>query len=206
MNMAAAGSRAYDSPKRASAAAQTGRRILQATEELFIKGPLGDLTLNAVALRAGVTVQTVIRRFGDRAGLIGACAKAARDRVGGQRNAVPPGDVAAAVDNLLEHYETTAALALRLLAEEQASPELAQITADARSLHRQWCARVFAPFLDPVFLETLEGSPDRDRRLAQFVALCDVYTWKLLRLDAGLSRGQVAQSLLEMLEPFTRRP
>ena len=200
MNMAAAKSRAYDSPKRASSAAQTGRRILQATEDLFVERPLSEVTLNAVAERAGVTVQTVIRRFGDRAGLIGACAKAAMDRVGSQRNAAPPGDVPAAVDNLLQHYETTGSLALKLLAEEHSSPELGRITEGGRRLHRQWCAMVFAPFLEP-----LEGSPEHDRRLAQFVALCDVYTWKLLRLDAGLSRDQVAHSLLEMLEPFTRR-
>lgn len=118
-----------------------------------------------------------------------------------QRNGVTPGDVPAAVDNLLDHYETTSALALKLLAEEDASPDLAAITEAARQLHRKWCERVFAPFLEP-----LAGTPDHDRRLAQFVALCDVYTWKLLRLDAGLSRGQVALSLSEMLEPFIRRP
>ncbi|MDQ0120433.1 AcrR family transcriptional regulator [Pseudarthrobacter defluvii] len=201
MNMAGAGTRPYSSPKRATSAQETGRRILQATEDLFMEGPLADVTLGAVAARAGVTVQTIIRRFGDRAGLIDASAKAATARVDNQRSAVPPGDVPAAVDNLLEHYETTGALALKLLAEEQTSPVLAEITGGARRLHREWCRRVFAPFLDP-----LKGSPDHDRRLAQFVALCDVYTWKLLRLDAGLSRGQVARSLLEMLEPFTRRP
>lgn len=200
MNTAAARSRAYDSSKRASAAAQTGQRILQATEDLFMEGPLADVTLTAVAARAGVTVQTVIRRFRDRSSLIGACTKAAMDRVGSERNAAPPGDVPAAVDNLLEHYETTGSLALKLLAEEHTSPELGRITEGARGLHRQWCAVVFGPFL-----EQLEDAPERDRRLAQFVALCDVYTWKLLRLDAGLSRDQVAHSLLEMLEPFTRR-
>ncbi|GGH92712.1 TetR/AcrR family transcriptional regulator [Arthrobacter liuii] len=201
MNAGGAQPRAYDSRKRASSAAETGRRILQATEDLFLEGPLAGVTLSAVAARAGVTVQTVIRRFGDRASLIDACAQAASGRVGSQRNAAPPGDVPAAIDNLLEHYETTAALALKLLAEEQTSPVLADITAGGRRLHRQWCGRVFAPFLDP-----LNGSPDHDRRLAQFVALCDVYTWKLLRLDAGLSRDQVAHCLLEMLAPFTRRP
>ncbi|MEV4988038.1 TetR/AcrR family transcriptional regulator [Pseudarthrobacter sp. LMD1-1-1.1] len=201
MNIAGAGTRPYSSPKRATSAQETGRRILQATEDLFMEGPLADITLGAVAARAGVTVQTIIRRFGDRAGLIDASAKAATARVDNQRSAVPPGDVPAAVANLLEHYETTGALALKLLAEEQTSPVLAEITGGARRLHREWCRRVFAPFLDP-----LKGSPDHDRRLAQFVALCDVYTWKLLRLDAGLSRGQVARSLLEMLETFTRRP
>ena len=201
MNAAGTGTRNYSSPKRATSAAERGRRILQATEDLFMEGPLAEVTLGAVADRAGVTVQTVIRRFGDRAGLIDATARAATARVDSQRNAVPPGDVRAAVGNLLEHYETTGAMALKLLAEEQTSPVLAEITGGARRLHREWCRRVFDPFLDP-----LKGSPDHDRRLAQFVALCDVYTWKLLRLDAGLSRDQVAHSLLEMLEPFTRRP
>ncbi|NUP57876.1 MAG: TetR/AcrR family transcriptional regulator [Pseudarthrobacter sp.] len=202
MKTAAARTRAYSSPKRASAAAETGRRILQATLDLFLAGPLADVTLNAVAGRAGVTVQTVIRRFGDRMGLIQATAEYASAEVAAQRGAAPAGDVPAAVDNLVEHYETTGALALKLLAEEDTSPVLAEITAGGRRLHREWCERVFAPFLSEDYLR---GGVERKRRLAQFVALCDVYTWKLLRLDAGLGKDQVALSLLEMLEPFTRR-
>ena len=201
MNMDGVKSRPYDTRKRASAAAETGRRILQATEDLFMEGPLADVTLNAVAARAGVTVQTVIRRFGDRQGLINATAESVSARVAGQRGGAPAGNVRAAVDNLVEHYETTGALALILLAEEETSAVLASITAAGRDLHRQWCERVFGPFLEP-----LKGTPDHDRRLAQFVAICDVYTWKLLRLDAGLSSDHVALSLIEMLEPFTRRP
>ena len=200
MNSSGTQSRSYDMSKRASSAAETGRRILQATLDLFMEGPLAGVTLAAVAERAGVTVQTVIRRFGDRTALINATAEYSAANVASQRDAAPAGDVRAAVGNLLAHYETTAALALKLLAEEDASPVLARITEGGRQYHRQWCARVFAPFL-----EELHGA-DRDRRLAQFVALCDVYTWKLLRLDAGLSRDQVCVSLLEMLEPFTRRP
>jgi AcrR family transcriptional regulator len=194
-------SRTYDSRNRDLAAARTGYRILQATEDLFMEGPFADVTLNAVAGRAGVTVQTVIRRFGDRAGLIRATAESAAARVSDQRNAAPPGDVHAGIENLLDHYETTATLALKLLAEEHSSADLAAITGAARQIHRQWCERMFAPFLEP-----LAGTPDHDRRLAQFVAVCDVYTWKLLRRDAGLSRDQVALSLHEMLEPFIRRP
>lgn len=196
-----AGTRVYNSRNRAAAAAATGRRILQATLDLFLEGPLADVTLAAVAGRAGVTVQTVVRRFGDRMGLIHATAEFASAEAAAQRGAAPPGDVAAAVDNLLEHYETTGALALKILAEEETSAVLASITAAGRDLHRQWCERVFGPFLEP-----LKGTPDHDRRLAQFVAICDVYTWKLLRLDAGLSSDHVALSLIEMLEPFTRRP
>ncbi|MFJ5860874.1 TetR/AcrR family transcriptional regulator [Pseudarthrobacter sp. NPDC092439] len=202
MNMDGTHTRPYDSPKRAAAAAETGRRILQATEDLFLEGPLADVTLNAVAARAGVTVQTVIRRFGDRMGLIHATADAAAARVAGQRNAARPGDVRAAVGNLLEHYETTGALALKMLAEEGTSPVMAEITAAGRQFHWQWCERVFEPYLSE---SLFADKAARHRRLAQFVALCDVYTWKLLRLDAGLSRDQVATSLLEMLGPFIRR-
>jgi AcrR family transcriptional regulator len=208
MNSGGATTRSYDGRKRASAAAETRRRILQATEDLFMEGPLADITLNAGAGRAGVTVQTVIRHFRERRGLVKATAEYASARVMAQRDAAPPGDVPATVDNLLEHYETTGALALKILAEEHTSPGMADITEVGRRLHRQWCERVFAPFLTDEFLAGgfVAGGPDRNRRLAQFVALCDVYTWKLLRLDAGLSRDQVALSLLEMLEPFTRRP
>lgn len=45
----------------------------------------------------------------------------------------------------------------------------------------------------------------RERRLAQLVAVCDVYTWKLLHRDSGLSRAQTRTALLELLEPMTTR-
>ena len=38
----------------------------------------------------------------------------------------------------------------------------------------------------------------------QLVAVCDVYTWKLLRRDSGLSRRQAATALLELLQPLTQ--
>src|SRR5262249_52553150 len=43
----------------------------------------------------------------------------------------------------------------------------------------------------------------RQRRLAQLVAVCDVYTWKLLRRDAGLSRQQTELALAELLNPLS---
>lgn len=44
----------------------------------------------------------------------------------------------------------------------------------------------------------------RRRLLAQLVAVCDVYTWKLLRLDFGLSRHQTELALRGLLDPLTR--
>ena len=79
-------------------------------------------------------------------------------------------------------------------------PGLAPVVAQGRAVHRDWCARVFAPAL-----ERRSGS-ERDRRLAQLVAVCDVQTWALLRRHADLSRRETELALVEMITPLTEVP
>ena len=189
--------RVYRMGARADAAAATGERILDAAVELFWEQPTDTFSLDDVAHRAGVTVQTVIRRFGGREGLIAAAVARESERVRTQRDEAPVGDVAVAVRVLVEHYEQTGQRVLRMLAEQSRIPTLAAIVDSGRALHRQWCARVFAPALAG------RSGVDRQRRLAQLVAVCDVYMWKLLRLDAGLSRRQTELALVELLTPIT---
>src|SRR4029453_8837716 len=109
MNVGGSTTRRYDNRKRASTAADTGRRILEVTRDLFTERPLSEITLIAVADRAGVTVQTVIRRFGDRSGLIDATVEHTAAQVMAHRDAAPAGKVPAATAPLREHYETTGA-------------------------------------------------------------------------------------------------
>jgi AcrR family transcriptional regulator len=184
--------RVYRQVARAESAAATGERILDAAVELFWELPGYQVSLDEVARRAGVTVQTVIRRFGGRDGLFAAAAEREMDKVRRRRDEAEVGDLHGAVGVLLDHYELMGDRVMRLLAEEERSPDLREIVEGGRALHREWCARVFAP--------ALEGAPPR--RLAQLVAVCDVYTWKLLRRDAGLSRRQTELALLELLEPL----
>jgi AcrR family transcriptional regulator len=181
---------------RAASAAATGERILDAAVELFWESPGEQASLDEVARRAGVTVQTVIRRFGGKEGLFAAAAEREAGRVQRQRDATPAGDVAGAVRELVEHYEKMGDRVLRLLAEEERVPQLREIADRGRAYHRDWCARVFAHAL-----ESREGVEGR-RRLAQLVTVCDVYAWKLLRRDAGLSRRQTELALVELLEPL----
>lgn len=183
--------------ERARATLRTRERVLDAGVALFAETPYPQLTLAMIASRAGVSVQTVIRHFGDKEGLIADCARSVEARVREQRGQVQSGDVPGAVTNLVEHYEELGAVALRLLAEAEASPSVAALAETGRTLHRDWCARVFAPLLP-------DAGEERARRLAQLVALCDVHTWKLLR-DAGLDPSQTATALLEMIEPLTTR-
>ena len=186
--------RPYRMVARAEAAAATGERILDAAVETFRELSAETFSLEEVARRAGVSVQTVIRRFGGRDGLLAAAGEREAERVRRQRDEAPAGDAEGAVRVLVDHYEELGDRVLKMLAEEDRVPGLRQIADRGRSLHREWCARVFAP--------TLAGRAgvERRRRLAQLVAICDVYTWKLLRRDAGLSRRQTELALVELLE------
>jgi AcrR family transcriptional regulator len=171
---------------RAASAAATGERILDAAVELFWEAPGDDLSLDEVARRAGVTVQTVIRRFGGKDGLFAAAA---------EREAEPADDLGGAVRVLADHYEALGDRVIRLLAEAERDPRIGEIADRGRRYHREWCERVFATSL--VGLRGLE----RRRRLGQLVAVCDVYVWKLLRRDGGLSRPQTELALVELLAP-----
>jgi AcrR family transcriptional regulator len=191
-----ASGRPYRMVARAESAAATGERILDAAVEAFWEPPVGQASLDEVARRAGVSVQTVIRRFGGRDGLLAAAVEREGERVGSQRDEAPAGDVAGAVRVLVEHYESMGDRVLAMLAEEQRTPALREIADTGRASHRDWCARVFAAALEP------HTGGERRRRLAQLVAICDVYMWKLLRRDAGLSRRQTEVALVELLEPL----
>ena len=180
--------RPYRMRARADAAAATAERILDAAVELFWEGPTTDLALEEIARRAGVSVRTVIRRFGGKPGLLAAATRREAKRVRRQRDEAPPGDLRAAVRVLVDHYEALGDRVLRLLAEEHRSPEIEAIADEGRALHVAWCERVLAPA--------------GERRLAQVVAVCDVYTWKILRRDRGLSRAETERALVELLEPL----
>jgi AcrR family transcriptional regulator len=192
--------RPYRMGARASAAAATGERVLDAAVEVFWEVPSDQISLDEVARRSGVSVQTVIRHFGGKEGLLAAAGAREAGRVRAQRDEAPVGDAPGAVRVLVEHYETTGDRVLRMLAEEQRVPGLREIVEQGRVLHRDWCARVFAPAL------AHRRGVERRRRLAQLVAACDVYTWKLLRRDAGLSRRQTELAIVELVQPLLEVP
>ncbi|MEQ4482352.1 TetR/AcrR family transcriptional regulator [Cohnella silvisoli] len=182
---------------RARSAAITGERILDAAVEIFYEQPVANLSLEEVARRSAVSVQTVIRRFGGKEGLFAAASERESRRIASHRDQAAVGDVAGALHILLDHYEEVGDGVLRMLAEEHWMPALREIIDGGRGYHRQWCERVFAPAL------TEREGTERERRLAQLVTVTDIYTWKLLRRDYGLSRDQTELALGELLHPLT---
>lgn len=188
--------RGYRMAARAEAAAQTARDILAAAAALWRERPIDEITLADIAERAGVSVRTVIRRFGSREGIIAACIEADAAEILSQRDQAPADDVASALYVLLAHYERDGDAVLRTLALEETVAEAKAIATAGREGHRAWCARVFAPHLPP---------PTDDAygvRLDAFVAATDIYVWKLLRRDLRRSAddaGQVIRALVDGL-------
>lgn len=184
--------RSYTMANRARSVEQTRRRILQAAFELHTEQHSATISLDGVAGRAGVSVQTVLRHFGNRDGLLRATADHARAQVTDERQA-PVGDVEVAVRVLVDHYELRGAATLMLLAQESEDAVIRSITDDGREVHRSWVGEVFAPFLDPL--------PDDDREALHdlLVVATDIYTWKLLRQDRGLSRHGTEQRMRRLL-------
>lgn len=186
--------RAYVQTTRARSAERTAERILAAAYARLTSAYYDEVTLDQIAVDAGVTAQTVIRRFGSKEGIIRALAEVNTRRVATQRGEAPPGDLRGTVANLVEHYEADGDMALHLLQQEGRVPAYAEVTDHGKRFHADWCGRVFAPWIDG-----LRGV-DRQRRFAQVVAICDVYNWYLLRRQRGLSRRQVELALIELLE------
>ena len=185
--------RPYRMQARAEAAAETGRRILEAVIELHRERFFDQVSLEDIAERAGVTVQTVLRRFGSKEQLIEAAAEEGNRQVTHQRDQAPVGDIEGAVKNLMEHYEEWGETALRLLAQEERVPAFRAVTDAGRALHHEWVERTFAPLLAE------RTGTARQRLLAELIAICDVYFWKLLRRDLRLSREQTELALKEMI-------
>src|SRR5215472_153231 len=96
--------RQYTQRARAEAAEATGRRIVEAFLARLMGQWFDEITLDQVAEDAGVTVQTVVRRFGGKEGLLASAAKAFGEQVEAQRVA-PLGNIGLLVENLLGDYE-----------------------------------------------------------------------------------------------------
>jgi AcrR family transcriptional regulator len=193
------GKRRYRMGARAESKAATGERILEAAIAVFDENPTSQVTMPAIAARAGVSVQTMMRHFGSRDGVFAASVAHLSQKMGADRGPPPVGDVRAAVGPLVDHYERFGDRILRLLAEEPTNPTFHMLAEGGRIYHLHWCETAFGPAL-----EGLRGVK-RERLIAQFVTLTDIQTWKLLRRDRGLSKRQTKEALYELIEPLTER-
>jgi hypothetical protein len=121
------------------------------------------------------------------------------ERVRSERMRAPVGDVRGAVEDLVDHYEARGDVVIRWLAKEDRNPFLREVVERGRELHRAWGARTFAPQLERV------SGALRHTRLAQLVAITDVYVWKLLRRDMQLDRPQTEMAIADLINALEDR-
>jgi AcrR family transcriptional regulator len=184
--------RPYRQTARAAAAKATGERILDVFTSALQNSWFDAITLDEIAREAGVTVQTVIRRFGSKEGLL----EAAQGRFGAEirhRRDVPPGQADKAVAAIIEDYETVGDLIMRVLAQEERNAPLRAVTDEGRAVHRAWVGAIFAPWLDRM------DEPQRTEAHDALVVATDLYVWKLIRRDMARPKTALAALMRRMI-------
>lgn len=186
--------RSYNMDRRSRSAAETGERIVQAVLQLWKEVHIHDITLESVAKKSGVSIRTILRKFDTREGLLQACIEQNAAGVIEERIHAPSGDIKAIVHALLSNYEKMGEAGIRTIYLENEVKEAREIGRKGREVHREWCARVFAPFLpDPVHEEY-------EIRLGAFISATEIYLWKLLRKDLGYSYDETYRVFMMLLE------
>lgn len=185
--------RRYAQGARAESARATGERIVDAFLARLMSQWYDEITLDRVAEDAGVTVQTVVRRFGGKDGLLAGSIETLSARMHAGRP-LPSHDLASVADTLIADYERTGDAVIRLLALEPRHPALKQLLNVGRREHRKWVSDALAGRLARV------SSASRDRALDALVVATDVYTWKILRRDMGHSVSQTSAMIRRMIQ------
>jgi AcrR family transcriptional regulator len=178
---------------RAAATEATRERIIDVAVHAFSTHWYDEVTVRGVAGDAGVALQTVRNHFPTKDDLFLAAIERIGAGIQSVRDAVTPGDVDGAISTLVDDYERTGDVNMRLLVVEPRVPVVRPQMERGRAGHQAWVERVFAGTL-----AGLRGKA-RSRRIAELVAVTDVYTWKLLRRDKGLDRDQTVAAMRELV-------
>jgi len=187
--------RQYRQARRADQAQANADRIVSSAVELVKKTKrTADITLDDVSRESGMTVRTILRRFGSRDGVLEAAFWQIKTEFKGHRKPTAPGDVAAAVRALLNQYELIGEVNIRALEQEDQLPLLHRALDEGRRSHREWLVEIFGP--------RLKKAPSRQREvcLNALYAATDVYLWKLLRRDLKLDRAATEATFTRLVE------
>jgi AcrR family transcriptional regulator len=190
--------RKYENSVRAKAAEMTSEEIIRVVGELWVKYSIHEITLQMVAQNTGVTVMTILRKFGSKEGMFEAAIRADTAGIQDVRKESQPGNISQAISMLMKEYEYAGLAVIRTLAVENDLPVAAEILNKGRELHKEWCRRIFA--------EYLPSSDDKEYQimLGAFYAATDVYKWKLLRIDLGYSKEETEKIFIKTVRGIVK--
>ncbi len=186
--------RAYDMTKRSDAVAGTRRRIAEAALALFKERDYDDVSLNEIALAAGVSHQTVLNHCENKAGVLLAAGELFSEEIRDLEADALPGDVTSVVHTTCVRYEVLGDANARWAAMATRAPEVADGLARGRLGFQAWLEEMLGDLMP-------EGDDPDERRRVLFGlhAALDVFTWKLLRRDLGLSEEQTKAQLTDLV-------
>ena len=179
---------------RSQRSAATADRIRDAAWVRFSTASYDAITLSEVARAARVSVPTVRSHFGRKEDLFLAGYVTWGMGAVQNRERARQADPITAIRQLLRDYERQGEVGLHLLAEEDRFPAVKEMTDGGRSYHRWWLGEVFEQHLSSL------TSVTRERRLTQLFLATDLTSWKLLRLDLGLSARRTEAAILENVQ------
>lgn len=185
--------RPYRQTARAAATEANAQRVVDAFRARLTRLWFDEIRLEDVAQDAGVTVQTVIRRFGGKEGLLEAVVDVIATEIAATRQAAP-GDPRHAVRSVVKDYEISGDLVMRVLAQEERHPALRRVTDVGRREHRAWAADVFQPWLKGLSEDAAR------RRLDALVVATDLYLWKLVRRDMGRPVAELVEIMDRLVD------
>lgn len=186
--------RAYDMTKRTAGAASTRRRIAEAALDLFMEHDYDTVSLKEIAKAAGVSHQTLLNHCENKAGVLLAAGEVFSEQVTALEVSAVPGDVASIVRATCIRYEALGDANARWSAMRTRSPEVAEGLERGR--------RNFQIWLEEMFDELMPSGDDSDERKRVLIGLhaaLDVFTWRLLRRELGLSQERTEQQLTDLV-------
>jgi AcrR family transcriptional regulator len=180
--------------KRSDAAGGTRRRIAEAALSLFKERDYDDVSLNEIARVAGVSHQTVLNHCESKAGVLLAAGELFSEEIRNLEVDTVVGDVTSVVHTTCVRYEALGDANARWGAMSTRAPEVAEGLRRGRLSFQAW--------LEEMLGELLPGADDPDERrrvLLGLHAALDVFTWKLLRRDIGLTQEQTEAQLTDLV-------
>ncbi len=178
--------RPYRQAARAEAAVATTCAVKAAALQLLMQRWYDDISLDDIAREAGVSSKTVQRQFGSKENLARTVLLEYGAENSAWRDHIEAGNLEVAIVAIVGMYEAIGDSLMRFLALEHKLPLAAEVISMGRVIHKRWVERVFGPLL---------GVLPKRQSIALLVVATDVYVWKLLRRDAGLSQSLTVKSM-----------
>jgi AcrR family transcriptional regulator len=178
--------RAYRLGRRAEAAAETRRRIVEATFALHSERGIADTSMTDIALRAGVSVGTVYHHFATYADAIVACGAYVAEQAPAPTAALFDGAgsreecIARLVRAFFAHYERVPAIE-SVRRDSHLTPELEAFAREEAKNRRRLAALAAGP-----------------RAAALVAGLIDIDVWRALRRE-GFSTAEAAERVAEAI-------